>query len=211
MELAAYGRRRHLSNVEAGWLAAARVPGYDPETKLLLVSPPAMPTIPEAPTKEEAEVSLGHCSMRCSMNSPSSIRLSLGGPIDAADERGRGAMMCAPAHVATAPEAGTGKSLPDRSRLDHRHWPSGVRSLRPDARRGNREATRRATDQGPATGVARQRQRPHGGDLLMSDDHAANGRGARLGIVQASLGDQSLRHSSSMAIMCRWSVTWSAA
>ena len=34
-------------------------PGYDPETRLLLVDPPKMPAIQEKPTREDAEKALG--------------------------------------------------------------------------------------------------------------------------------------------------------
>lgn len=84
--------------------------GYDLATGLLLVAPPAMPTIPEQPSRDDALAALGQLDALLKefpfVNDASrSVGLStLITPVV------RGAMSVAPMHAADAPEAGTGKS-----------------------------------------------------------------------------------------------------
>jgi hypothetical protein len=85
-------------------------PGYDPPTRLLLVEPPPMPLIPDAPTRDDALKAL------------SLLRGLLGefplvGDVDRAVALSafitpvvRGALLTTPMHVARAPVAGSGKS-----------------------------------------------------------------------------------------------------
>ncbi|AZO47233.1 MAG: hypothetical protein E5V66_01905 [Mesorhizobium sp.] len=85
-------------------------PGYDPETRLLLVEPPMLPPIPDQPTRDAALAALGTLDALLAefpfVNDASrSVALSeLITPVV------RGAMTLAPLHANTAPEAGTGKS-----------------------------------------------------------------------------------------------------
>jgi hypothetical protein len=85
-------------------------PGYDPPTKLLLVEPPPMPPIPDAPTKDDAlrALSLLKGLLR---------EFPLVGEVDRAVALSalitpvvRGAFPTAPMHAARAPTAGSGKS-----------------------------------------------------------------------------------------------------
>jgi putative DNA primase/helicase len=85
-------------------------PGYDPATRLLLVAPPAMPPIPDAPSREEANRAL-FLLLELLAEFPfvdeasRSVALSmLLTPI------ARGAFAVAPAHAASASTPGTGKS-----------------------------------------------------------------------------------------------------
>ena len=84
--------------------------GYDPATRLLLVAPPAIPTIPERPTMEDAR-----CALKCLDD------LLIGFPFvdDVARSVAlsamitpvvRGAFPVTPLHASRAPTAGTGKS-----------------------------------------------------------------------------------------------------
>lgn len=86
-------------------------PGYDPATRLLLLDPPAMPAIPDAPTREHALAALDLLD-----------RLLDGFPFvdDASRSVGlsalitpivRGALPVGPLHAVTAPASGTGKSF----------------------------------------------------------------------------------------------------
>jgi putative DNA primase/helicase len=85
-------------------------PGYDAATGLLLINPPRMPRIADAPTRADAEAGLtllnGLLTEVPFENEASrSVGLSiLITPVV------RGAMPFAPLHVATAPTAGSGKS-----------------------------------------------------------------------------------------------------
>jgi putative DNA primase/helicase len=85
-------------------------PGYDPATRLLLIEPPPMPTIPECPSREDALAGVTLLDALLEdfpfVNAPSrSVALSaLMTPV------ARGAMQVAPLHGFDAPEAGTGKS-----------------------------------------------------------------------------------------------------
>jgi len=87
-------------------------PGYDPATGLVLFDPPAMPDIPDRPTRADAEAAVG-------------LIAGLLDEFQFADDGGvshsaalsmimtatmRGAMPVAPMHVITKPEAGTGGS-----------------------------------------------------------------------------------------------------
>jgi hypothetical protein len=84
--------------------------GYDPDTGLLLVAPPPMPTVLERPTREDALLALKCLDELLDefpfvSDSDRSVGLSgLMTPV------ARGAMQVAPMHAVTAPAAGTGKS-----------------------------------------------------------------------------------------------------
>jgi putative DNA primase/helicase len=85
-------------------------PGYDPATKLLLVSPPPMPAISEKPTREEAEAALALIDgLLDEFPFVDDVSRSVGLSMLLTTVC-RGAMICAPAHMVSAPEAGTGKS-----------------------------------------------------------------------------------------------------
>src|SRR5262249_51298286 len=86
-------------------------PGYDPATRLVLMAPPAMPAIPEQPTKRDA---IAACSLLNELleefpfvdEASRSVALSeLITPVV------RGAMSVAPLHANRAPMAGSGKSF----------------------------------------------------------------------------------------------------
>ncbi|TGQ16378.1 hypothetical protein [Mesorhizobium sp. M2E.F.Ca.ET.219.01.1.1] len=85
-------------------------PGYDPETRLLLVEPPTLPPIPEVPSRDDALAALDTLDQLLAEfpfvdDASRSVALSeLITPVV------RGAIAAAPLHVNTAPEAGTGKS-----------------------------------------------------------------------------------------------------
>jgi hypothetical protein len=85
-------------------------PGYDPATALLLVAPPDMPVVAEAPTPAAARAALDLLQellteFPFSDEASHAVALSaLMTPVV------RGAMQTAPLHVMDAPEAGTGKS-----------------------------------------------------------------------------------------------------
>ena len=84
--------------------------GYDPATRLILLSPPPLPAIPDKPTRQDAEAALAYLSDLltefCFVDEPSrSVALSaLITPVV------RGALPVVPAHVMKAPVAGSGKS-----------------------------------------------------------------------------------------------------
>lgn len=84
--------------------------GYDAATRLLLIEPPLMPTIPDHPTPEDALTSLALLE-RLICESPFvdqvSRSVALSGLITPVV---RGAFPVAPMHVASAPVAGSGKS-----------------------------------------------------------------------------------------------------
>jgi putative DNA primase/helicase len=85
-------------------------PGYDPATRLLLIAPPAMPPLPEQPTKAQAEVSLellGQLIEEFPFADEPSRSVALSALMTAVT---RGAMLAAPMHAFDAPEAGSGKS-----------------------------------------------------------------------------------------------------
>jgi putative DNA primase/helicase len=85
-------------------------PGYDPTTQLLLVAPPPMPSIPERPTKTEAEAALNLLNeLLVEFPFVNDIARAVGLSM-LLTTVARGVMICAPGHVVTAPEAGTGKS-----------------------------------------------------------------------------------------------------
>jgi hypothetical protein len=85
--------------------------GFDPATRLLLVDPPAMPAIPDIPTRDDAFAALKLLKdllveFPLVADVDKSVALStLITPI------ARGAFPVAPMHATDAPDAGTGKSL----------------------------------------------------------------------------------------------------
>lgn len=85
-------------------------PGYDAETRLLLIDPPAMPAIPEEPSREDAERALERLDRLLDEfpfvdDASRSVALSaLITPVV------RGAMPVVPAHITRASTSGTGKS-----------------------------------------------------------------------------------------------------
>lgn len=87
-----------------------RAEGYDAATRLVLLQPPPMPIIPPQPSREDAVAALallsGLLTEFCFTDEPSrSVAMSaLMTPVV------RGALPVAPAHVARAPVAGSGKS-----------------------------------------------------------------------------------------------------
>lgn len=85
-------------------------PGYDDQTQLLLLDPPAMPRIPEKPTREDALQALATLSTLLAEfpfadDASHSAALSV-----LLTTVARGAMAAVPMHVTTAPVAGSGKS-----------------------------------------------------------------------------------------------------
>ncbi len=85
-------------------------PGYDPATRLLLVEPPDMPTIPESPTLDDARAALALLLDLISefpLKDDVSRAVALSALITPVV---RGAFPVTPMHAATAPAAGTGKS-----------------------------------------------------------------------------------------------------
>jgi Primase C terminal 2 (PriCT-2) len=87
-----------------------QTPGYDPDTRLILIDPPALPAMPERPTREDALAALDLLNdllveFPFADAASRSVGLStLMTPVV------RGAMSVAPMHVARAPTAGSGKS-----------------------------------------------------------------------------------------------------
>jgi putative DNA primase/helicase len=85
-------------------------PGYDPVTRLILIEPPSMPSIPETPTRDDALSALHLLDglldeFPFADDASRSVALScLITPVV------RGAFTVAPMHAARAPTAGTGKS-----------------------------------------------------------------------------------------------------
>jgi hypothetical protein len=85
-------------------------PGYDPATRLLLVNPPAMPPIPENPTKDDAIAALAKLEALLEefpLVDAVAKSVALSAFITPVV---RGAFSVAPMHVATAPVASSGKS-----------------------------------------------------------------------------------------------------
>jgi putative DNA primase/helicase len=85
-------------------------PGYDPETRMLLLAPPPMPSIPKHPSRQQALDALATIDELLNefpfvSDADRSVALSaLMTPVL------RGAMQVAPLHVITAPTPGSGKS-----------------------------------------------------------------------------------------------------
>ena len=105
----AYRGNLHADNATDGSLLTEE--GYDPTTGFILFSPPAMPPIPDFPTKQDAQGALATLnellaefpfangasrSVAMSMLLTPVLRSALGPAV--------------PMHVITSPEAGTGKS-----------------------------------------------------------------------------------------------------
>ena len=85
-------------------------PGYDPQTQLLLLDPPPLPAIPNAPTKADAAAALDLLNRLLDefpFVDQASRSVALSGLITPVV---RGAMPVAPMHVTSAPIAGSGKS-----------------------------------------------------------------------------------------------------
>lgn len=85
-------------------------PGYDPETQLLLLDPPDLPPIPEAPSRREARaalVTLNYLLQEFPFVDEASRSVALSALITPVV---RGALAVAPLHATTAPVAGSGKS-----------------------------------------------------------------------------------------------------
>ena len=85
-------------------------PGFDPATRLLLVDPPAMPPIPEQPSREEALAALALLKGLLSefpFVDDVSRAVALSAYLTVVC---RGAFPVAPMHLVTAPVAGSGKS-----------------------------------------------------------------------------------------------------
>lgn len=85
-------------------------PGFDPATGILLVNPPEMPIVPEAPTRDEALAALARIEALFSEfpfvdGASRSVALSA-----MLTTIGRGAFSVTPGHGATASTPGTGKS-----------------------------------------------------------------------------------------------------
>jgi hypothetical protein len=86
-------------------------PGYDPATGYVLFSPPPMPTIPNRPDKADALDALALLNNDLLAEFPFTNNASLSVAMSMLMTPVlRAAMAVAPAHVVTAPEAGTGKS-----------------------------------------------------------------------------------------------------
>lgn len=84
--------------------------GYDPSTKLLLLDPPALPSIPERPTKEHAAAALALLNgllKEFPFTNEESRSVALSAILTVVV---RGALAATPMHVTTAPVAGSGKS-----------------------------------------------------------------------------------------------------
>lgn len=85
--------------------------GYDPETKLLLVSPPKMPDFPQNPTKQDAIAALGRLDAVLDgfpFVDQASRSVALSGLLTPV---ARAAMTVSPLHVISAPSPGSGKSF----------------------------------------------------------------------------------------------------
>lgn len=92
-----------------GSLLAA--PGYDRATRLLLIDPPAMPAIPQRPTRADAEAALALLDgllAEFPFEDAASRAVALSAIITPIV---RGALPVAPLHATTAPAAGSGKSF----------------------------------------------------------------------------------------------------
>ncbi|HZV05857.1 MAG TPA: bifunctional DNA primase/polymerase [Gemmataceae bacterium] len=85
--------------------------GFDPKTGLLLVEPPPMPVIPEAPTKADAEAALKLLEDLL-VGFPFVDDVARAGALSALITAvARGAFPVAPLHASRAPTAGSGKSF----------------------------------------------------------------------------------------------------
>ena len=85
--------------------------GYDPATRLILIEPPAMPPIPDQPTRDDALRALAlleELVCESPFENEASKSVALSGLITPVV---RGAMPVVPMHVSSAPTAGTGKSF----------------------------------------------------------------------------------------------------
>ena len=85
--------------------------GYDPATRLILIEPPAMPPIPEQPTRDDALRALAlleELVCESPFENEASKSVALSGLITPVV---RGAMPVVPMHASSAPTAGTGKSF----------------------------------------------------------------------------------------------------
>lgn len=85
-------------------------PGYDPATQLLLVDPPAMPEIPDRPSRDDALAALGVIKdllTEFPFVDAVARAVGLSGMISTVC---RGAFPIVPIHLVDAPAAGTGKS-----------------------------------------------------------------------------------------------------
>jgi hypothetical protein len=86
-------------------------PGYDPATGYVLFNPPPMPTIPNRPDRAHALEALARLNNDLLAEFPFTNKASLSVAMSMLlTPVLRAAMAVAPAHVVTAPEAGTGKS-----------------------------------------------------------------------------------------------------
>jgi hypothetical protein len=86
-------------------------PGYDKQTRLLLVSPPSMPPVPDNPTKEDAKQALALLESLLT-GFPFSDDVALAVALSAMiTPVVRGAFPVAPLHAGRAPAAGSGKSF----------------------------------------------------------------------------------------------------
>jgi phage gp37-like protein len=86
-------------------------PGYDKQTRLLLVAPPSMPRIPDNPTKEDAERALALLESLLTgfpFSDDVARAVALSAMITPVV---RGAFPVAPLHAGRAPAAGSGKSF----------------------------------------------------------------------------------------------------
>ena len=85
-------------------------PGYDPVTRLLLITPPPMPAMPEQPSHEEALAALAILDQLLD-DFPFVDKINRSVALSALmTPVARGAMQVVPLHVFDAPEAGSGKS-----------------------------------------------------------------------------------------------------
>ena len=85
--------------------------GYDPVTELILVQPPKMPPVPQAPTRDEALTAikvLDELLDEFPFEDGPSRSVALSGLITPV---ARGACVAVPMHAVTAPTAGTGKTF----------------------------------------------------------------------------------------------------
>lgn len=86
-------------------------PGFDPQTGLLLVEPPPMPSIPTAPTKADAEAALKLLE-HLLVGFPFVDDVARAGALSALITAvARGAFPVTPLHASRAPTAGSGKSF----------------------------------------------------------------------------------------------------
>ena len=156
-------------------------PGYDPPTRLLLVEPPLMPPIPDAPTKDDA------------LRALSLLRGLLGefplvGEVDRAVALSafitpvvRGAFLTTPMHVATSPRRGIRQELYVRRSRGDLHRPIHAGHLRRTERRGAGEAAWHGNDDRTAADQHRQREWRVEERRSLSDHRATGRRHSYLG------------------------------